>query len=64
VSQSPCRRRGRRSSPHCCKSLRTNDELLVRQSPDSKEVNTETDEASVLQGVTRQHVKRQKTEKI
>jgi hypothetical protein len=63
VRQSPWRRRGRRSSPNCCKPLCRNVELCVRQSSASKDVNTKTDKASLLKAVTRQPVKTQQTEK-
>jgi hypothetical protein len=35
--------------PHCCKLLCCNTELVVRQSPASKEVNTEAKEAILLE---------------
>jgi hypothetical protein len=44
-------------------SLRTNAELVARQSPASKDVNTEAEEAAVLETDTRQLVKTQQTEK-
>jgi hypothetical protein len=44
-----------------CKSVRRNPELVVRQSPVSKNVNTEAEEATVLEAVIRQPVKTQHT---
>jgi hypothetical protein len=49
--------------PHCCKSLRSNAELVVKQSMASKDVNTEVEEATSLEAVTRQPMKTQQTEK-
>jgi hypothetical protein len=49
--------------PHCCESLRSNVELLVRHSPANMDVNTEAEEATALEAVTRQPMKTQKTEK-
>jgi hypothetical protein len=40
-----------------CKSMHSNAELVVRQSLASKDVNTETEEVTVLEAVTRQPVK-------
>jgi hypothetical protein len=60
----PWCRRGRRNSLHSFKSLRTNAELVVRQSPASKDVNTEAVEAMALEAVIRQPMKTQQTEKI
>jgi hypothetical protein len=57
------RRGGRRRSTCCCKSLRSNTELVVRQSLASKDVNTEGEEVTALKAVTRQPVKTQQTEK-
>jgi hypothetical protein len=36
----------RRRSPHCCKPLRSNAEFVVRQSPASKDVDTETEDST------------------
>jgi hypothetical protein len=44
--------------------LRSNAELVVRQSPSGKDVNTEAEEATALEAVIRQPVKTQQTEKI
>jgi hypothetical protein len=43
-------------------SLPSNAELVVRESPASKDVNTEVKEAAALEAVTRQPVKTRKTE--
>jgi hypothetical protein len=56
-------RRGRWRSPHCCKSLRSNAGLIVRQSPASKDVSTKAEEATSSEAVIRQPVKTQQTEK-
>jgi hypothetical protein len=50
--------------PHCCKLLRNNVEFIMKKSPTSKDVNTEAEEATALEAVTRQPVKTQQTEKI
>jgi hypothetical protein len=47
---------------HCCKSLYSNTELVVRQFLTSKEVNTEAEGATALEAVTRQLVKTQQTD--
>jgi hypothetical protein len=39
--------------PDCYKSLRSNAELVVRQSPASKDMNMEAKEATALETVTR-----------
>jgi hypothetical protein len=50
--------------PHCCKPLHSNAELVVRQSPASKDMNTEAEEATALETVTRrQTVNTQQVEK-
>jgi hypothetical protein len=46
---------------HCFKPLRSNAELVVRQSSVSKDVNTEAEQATALEAVTRQPVKTQQT---
>jgi hypothetical protein len=50
-------------TPYCCKLLRSNVEFIVRKSLASKDVNTETEEATALAAVTRQPVKTQQNEK-
>jgi hypothetical protein len=50
-------------NPRCCKPLRSNAELVVRESLASKDVKTEAEEVTVLEAVIRQPVKRQQTEK-
>jgi aminoglycoside phosphotransferase (APT) family kinase protein len=45
------------------KSLRSNAELIVRQSPVSNDVKKEAKEATALEAVTRQPVKTQQVEK-
>jgi hypothetical protein len=58
-------RRGWRRSPHCCKSLHNNAALNVRQSPASKNENTEVERPTALEAVTRrQPGKIQQTEKV
>jgi hypothetical protein len=52
-------RRGRRRIPNRFKSLRSNAELVVRQSPASKDVNAEAEKATVWEAVTRQPVNTQ-----
>jgi hypothetical protein len=52
---------GGRGAPHCCKPLRGNAELVVRQSPACEDMNTEADESTALENVTRQPVKSQQT---
>jgi hypothetical protein len=42
---------------HCFKSLRSNAELFVRQSPASKEMYTEADETTKYEVIIRQPVK-------
>jgi hypothetical protein len=54
---------GKWRSFHCCKLLRSNFCLVVRQSPASKDVNMETEEFTAWQAVTRRLVKTQRTEK-
>jgi hypothetical protein len=48
---------------HCCKSLRNNTELVVRQSPAIQDVNTEAEVSTELEAVTRQPLKTQQSEK-
>jgi hypothetical protein len=53
-----------RSLPRCYKQDRSRIELVGRQSPASKNVNTEGEEATALEAVTRrQPVKIEQTEK-
>jgi hypothetical protein len=53
-----------RSVPRCYKQDKYRVYILARQSPASKNVNTEAEEATVLEAVTRrQPVKIQQTEK-
>jgi hypothetical protein len=59
----PWWRRWRRRSPHCCKPLHCNSELVVRKSQASKDVKTEAEGSTVLETVTRQSVKKQQAEK-
>jgi hypothetical protein len=61
--QEPLVKMWEEKEPHYCKSLRSNAELVVRQSPASKDVNTETEEVTVWEAVTRQPVKTRQTEK-
>jgi hypothetical protein len=48
---------------HCFKSLRSKAELVMRESPNSKDTNTEVKEATVLEAVIRQRMKTEQTEK-
>jgi hypothetical protein len=62
----PRLRSGRRRSPHCCKSLRTDAELVVRQvlakwGPEPW--NKKCEGATALEAVTRQPVETQRTKK-
>jgi hypothetical protein len=41
-------------SPQCCKSLRSNGELVARESPSSKDGNTEAEKAALTKAVGRQ----------
>jgi hypothetical protein len=51
--------------PHCFEMLLSNTDLVVRHSPAGKDVNTEFEEATALEAVTRrQQVKIQQAEKI
>jgi hypothetical protein len=53
-----------RSVPRC-KQHKSRIYLVVRHSPENKGVNTETEEATALEAVTRrQRVKLQQTEKV
>jgi hypothetical protein len=63
VRQSPLGEASEAEEPHCFKSLRNNAELVVRESPASKDVNMEAERTTVLEAVTRQPVKAQQTEK-
>jgi hypothetical protein len=50
--------------PRCYKQERSRVELVVRQSPASKDMNTEAEEATALEAVNRrQQVKIQQAEK-
>jgi hypothetical protein len=52
------------SVPRCYNRDKCRVQLVVRQSPASKDVNTEAEEATVLEAVTRKRlVKKQQTEK-
>jgi hypothetical protein len=51
------------SLPKCYKQVRSRIYLVVRQSPASKVVNTEPEEATALEAVTRRLVKTRQTEK-
>jgi hypothetical protein len=44
---------GRCRSPNCCKSLRSNADLVVSQWPTSKDVNMEAEEATLLEALPR-----------
>jgi hypothetical protein len=50
-------------APVVVKSLSSKSELVVRQPPASKVVNTEAEEATLLEAVTRQPVKKHQSEK-
>jgi hypothetical protein len=50
---------GGRRIPHCSKPLHTKTELVVRQSPASKDLNTEAEEVTALEAVTRKQAKTQ-----
>jgi hypothetical protein len=55
----------KRWSPRFFKMLPNNTELVVRQSPASKDANTESEETTALEAVTRrQQVKIQQTEDL
>jgi hypothetical protein len=54
---------GGEGAPIVVKSLRSNVELLVNQSPAINDVNTEAEGATALEAVTRQPVKTQQSEK-
>jgi hypothetical protein len=51
-------------SLYFCKSLRSNAELVVRESAASKYLNTEAEDSTGLEAVPRQPVMTQQTEKI
>jgi hypothetical protein len=53
-------KRGRLWSPHYCKPLRSNAELVVRQSPAIKDMSMEDEEATSLEAVTRKPVRTQR----
>lgn len=50
-------------SPHCFKFLRINAELVVRESPASKDLIAEAEGATELEAVTRQPVNTEQIEK-
>jgi hypothetical protein len=52
-----------RPVPRCYKQDNWSNELVVGQSPASKDVNTEAEGSTVLKAVTRQPVKIQQTQK-
>jgi hypothetical protein len=43
--------------PHCCKSLRSNTELIVEESQASTDVNMEAEEVTPLETLARQPMK-------
>jgi hypothetical protein len=52
VREPPRWRIGRLRSPHGCKSMLSNAELVVRQSSASKDMKTEANEAALLEAFT------------
>jgi hypothetical protein len=55
VRQSSLVKRQEAEKPRCCKSLRSNAELVVRESPASKGVNTEAQKATSLEAAGRRY---------
>jgi hypothetical protein len=60
----PWWRLGRWRSAHCCKSFRSNAELVGRELLASKDMNMETEEATTLEAFIKKPVKTQQAEKI
>jgi hypothetical protein len=59
----PCERVGGCRDLHCFKPLRSNAELVVRQPPTRKDVNTEAEESTAVKVITKQPVETAHTEK-
>jgi hypothetical protein len=59
VRQSSLAEEWESEEPQRCDSLRSNVELVVRHSPATMDVNTEAEEATGLEAVTRQTLKTQ-----